>query len=125
MSGGVAMATVEQAVPPLDAGDNLTQAEFLRLWEAHPEIKRAELIGGIVHMPSPVSAEHGDTENEVGGWLWSYAGSTPGTKASNNATIQLLGDAPQPDVHLRLLPEYGGKCWVQGTYLGGAPELAA
>lgn len=37
----------EQQVPPLAAGDKLTRAEFLRRWEAHREIKNAELIGGM------------------------------------------------------------------------------
>ena len=36
------MATVEEAIPPLNEGDRFTQAEFLRRWELHPEIKRAE-----------------------------------------------------------------------------------
>jgi Uma2 family endonuclease len=48
---------VEQGVPPLEAGDHLTRAEFLRRWEAHPEIKKAELIGGIVFMPPPASLQ--------------------------------------------------------------------
>src|SRR4029453_502015 len=77
------------------------------------------------YMPSPVSAEHGDMENDVANWLGCYALATPGTRASNNATILVLGDAPQPDVHLRLLPEVGGKAAVQGTLLHGAPELVA
>jgi hypothetical protein len=42
------VALVEQRVPPLAPGDKLTRAEFLRRWEAHAEIKKAELIGGTV-----------------------------------------------------------------------------
>ena len=42
----------------------MTRAEFLRRWEAHPEIKNAELVGGIVYMPSQVSLEHGLAEVE-------------------------------------------------------------
>jgi hypothetical protein len=34
--------------PPLREGDRLTRNEFLRRWEAMPELKRAELINGIV-----------------------------------------------------------------------------
>ena len=49
---------VEDGVPPLEAGDKLTRAEFLRRWEAHPEIKKAELIGGMVFMPSPLCLQH-------------------------------------------------------------------
>jgi Uma2 family endonuclease len=119
------MSIVEQTMPPLATGDNLTREEFLRRWEAQPEIKRAELIGGIVYMPSPVSVEHGDTEHDVAGWLWFYELSTPGTTGSNNSTLLMLQDAPQADVHLRLLPEAGGRSWVEGKYLRGAPELVA
>ena len=40
--------------PPLNAGDRLSRAEFERRYQAHPEITKAELIEGVVHMPSPV-----------------------------------------------------------------------
>lgn len=40
-------------VPPLHAGDRLPRFEFERRYEAHPEIKVAELIDGVVYMPSP------------------------------------------------------------------------
>src|SRR5262245_16507646 len=108
------MATVAQHVPPLVAGDRLTRDEFLRRWEAHPEIKKAELIGGMVYMPSPVSVEHGDTEGQTGGWLQVYSAYTPGTASGHNTTAHLLEDAPQSDINLRILPEYGGKSWVEG-----------
>ncbi len=119
------MATVEREmeIEPLVAGDRLTRDEFLRRWEAMPELKRAELIGGIVYMPSPVSVEHG--ESDVTTCLRVYAAYTPGCKAGSNATWFMLGDAPQPDDHLRILPEFGGQSWVEGLYAHGAPELAA
>src|SRR5262245_48720218 len=97
------MATVEERVPPLSAGDRLTRAEFLRLWEAHPEIKKAELIGGIVYMPSPVSVEHGDTEGDVGTWMGVHKAATPGTASGHNTTTFLLEDTPQADLNLRIL----------------------
>ena len=37
------MATVIEQIPPLAPGDNLSREEFLRRWEHHPEIKKAEL----------------------------------------------------------------------------------
>jgi hypothetical protein len=55
------MATVEESVPPLNGGNRLTLDEFLPRWEMHPEIKFAELIGGIVYMPSPLTYEHADS----------------------------------------------------------------
>jgi len=117
------MATVEQA--PLAAGDKLSRDEFLRRWELHPEITRAELIGGIVYMPSPLSFEHAEMDSSVGGVIWYYGLHTPGTKSGANATTLLLHDAPQPDDYLRILPEYGGRCSIAGKYLAGAPELIA
>jgi hypothetical protein len=109
--------------PELVAGDKLTRAEFLRRWEAHPEIKNAELIGGVVYMPSPLSLEHADMDGDVGGWLWTYKVATPGTACGHNATSFILEDTPQPDVNLRIRPEYGGSSRVEGKYLAGVPEL--
>jgi Uma2 family endonuclease len=118
------MATAaEPRVPPLVAGDKLTKEEFLRRWEAHPEIKLAELIGELVFMPSPVSVEHGDTDNDMGTWLGVYKAATPGTAAGHNTTSFLLDDVPQPDLNLRVLPQFGGKSWVEDNYLHGIPEL--
>jgi Uma2 family endonuclease len=120
------MATVtEQRVPELAAGDKLTREEFLARWEANPKIKRAELIGGIVFMPSPVSIEHGEMEGAVGTWLGNYRAATPGTAGGHNTTTFLEDDTPQPDIYLRLLPEYGGKSWVEDKYLAGVPEFLA
>ena len=44
----------------LTTGERMTREEFLRRWEDLPELKfkRAELIEGVVHMPSPVRADH-------------------------------------------------------------------
>jgi Uma2 family endonuclease len=118
------MATVEQ-VPPLVPGDFLTREEFFRRWEAHPKIKKAELIGGIVYMPSPLSVDHGDMDNDLGGWLFTYKIATPGCACGHNTTSILLEDSPQPDINLRLLPEYGGTSWVDEDdgFLHGVPEL--
>ena len=59
------MATAEERIPPLVEGQRLTREEFLRRWEAMPELKRAELIGGVVHMPSPLSAAHGEPDGRI------------------------------------------------------------
>ncbi|HVA50267.1 MAG TPA: Uma2 family endonuclease [Pirellulales bacterium] len=115
----------EQRVAPLMAGDQLTRDEFLRRWEADPSIKLAELIEGTVYMPSPVSAEHGDMDGDVGGWLSTYKAATPRTASGRNTTSFLLDDTPQPDLNLRLLPEYGGSSWVEDKFLHGTPELLA
>jgi Uma2 family endonuclease len=117
------MSTVEQKVPALLPGQRLTRDEFLRRWEALPDLKHAELVGGVVYMPSPVRLEHGDQDSLVSGWLNAYMFFTPGCKASINATWFMLSDAPQPDDTLRILPEFGGKSNDDGRYGIGAPEL--
>lgn len=117
---------IEQRVPPLTAGDQLTREEFLRRWEADPRIKRAELIEGTVYMPSPVSVDHGKMERWISAWLLIYQAATPGTDGENNTTSFMLEETPQPDLNLRLLPDYGGGSWVEEDgYLHGVPELLA
>src|SRR5262245_8661474 len=120
------MPIVATDVPPLIAGDFLSRAEFLRRWEAMPRLKRAELIGGVVYMPSPVGTEHGHTENDVATWLGTYRAATPGCKVMNNA-IWLMGEdeAPQPDLALYILPDCGGQSRMEGKYAVGAPEFLA
>ena len=118
------MATaIDERIPPLAAGDHLARDEFLRRWEADPRLKLAELIGGTVYMPSPVSVEHGDADRQAGTWLGVYQAATPGVGGGNNTTSLMLDDAPQPDLNLRLLPEYGGGSWAEDHYLHGVPEL--
>jgi Uma2 family endonuclease len=120
------VAVAEQEIPPLERGDKLSRDEFMRRWEAMPHLKRAELIGGIVYMPSPLSRSHGDFDSHVGAWLWMYSASTPGCEAGGNATwLMKEEDAPQPDCDLRILPEYGGQSRMEGEYSAGAPELLA
>jgi hypothetical protein len=119
------MATVEEHVLPLAAGMRLTRAEFLRRWELHPEIKSAELIGGRVYVPSPLSLDHGKVDRIIALWLGTYQANTPRTDGGDNMTTVLLEDCPQPDHVLYILPECGGKSWVEDKYLAGPVELAA
>ena len=74
-------------------------------------------------MSSPVSVQHGDTENDVGAWLANYKAATPGTAAGHNTTTFILEGTPQPDLNLRVRREHGGSSWVEGKYLSGIPEL--
>ncbi len=76
-------------------------------------------------MPSPTSLEHGDVDCRVSYWLKHYSGYTPGCTASANATWLMGEDAPQPDVSLRVLPEYGGRSVMQGRFPLGVPEFLA
>ncbi|MFN7921400.1 MAG: Uma2 family endonuclease [Bryobacteraceae bacterium] len=110
---------------PFREGDRMSSAEFLTRWEAMPELKHAELIDGTVFlMPSPIGLAHGITQIDVGALLWSYAERTPGCQAVSEVTwVMGTGDVPQPDLTLRILPEFGGESRNAGNYGGGAPEL--
>ena len=110
--------------PPLREGDRLSREEFMRRWDAMPDLKRAELIDGIVHMASPVSVFHGENHSRLDFWLGYYANSTTGCRVGSNSTWLMSGDnAPQPDLALRILPEYGGQSRCEGQYAVGAAEL--
>jgi Uma2 family endonuclease len=119
------MSPAAISLPPvLREGDRLTAREFLYRWDAMPELKHAELIDGIVFMASPVSFSHGDRHFNLGGWMWLYVDETPGCAAVTDSTwIMGPRDVPQPDIALRILPEYGGQSHHAGVYAGGAPEL--
>lgn len=121
------MASMALEREPLVAGDNLSRDEFLLRWEGMPRLKKAELIEGVVYMPSPISAEHSENDSNIGAWLSHYRWSTPGCMSGANATWLMLNDAPQPDEHLRILEEYGGNNRLdkKTKLLSGAPELAA
>ena len=119
------MPALDRLVQPLRAGEQLSQEEFLRRWEALPSLKRAELIQGRVYLPSPVSNPHKWLHSRIDAWLTVYADFTPGCRAGSDGTWLMLGDAPQPDVDLVILPDYGGQSRITGLYSAGAPELAA
>lgn len=111
------------AIPPLESGDRLTRAEFERRYEAQPEIKKAELIEGIVYVASPVRVRrHGAPHSNIIGWLTVYQAATPGVNVADNSTLRLdLDNEPQPDVAVWL---EGGNAFVDDDdYLQGAPEL--
>ena len=76
---------------PLQPGDHLTAAEFHRRYLAMPESIKAELIDGVVYMPSPVSIEgHGSPHADFSTWLGTYRAFTPGAQASHSAPLVAL-----------------------------------
>ena len=114
------------AVLPLQQGDRLTSAEFLRRYEAMPGLKKAELIEGTVHMPSPVRADaHGEPDGLIHVWLGYFAFHSRGTKFYPNTTLITASDnTSQPDAILCSAPRAGSKVWLdEKGYLHGAPEL--
>lgn len=122
----------EAAAPPLDGfvplenGDRLTRCEFERRYTARPDIRKAELIEGVVYVPSPVRAKgHAGPVGVVTTWLVTYGASTPGVSVLVDATVRLDRDnEPQPDVLLRIESEAGGQSRLSADdYVEGPPEL--
>ncbi|SPE61378.1 conserved hypothetical protein [Verrucomicrobia bacterium] len=111
----------------LEPGDRLSRAEFERLYQRMPQVKKAELIEGIVYMPSPLRARsHAQPHSQLGTWLGTYAAETPIVACFDNSTVRLdLDNEPQPDLVLIIQPEKGGQSRIsEDDYLEGAPELA-
>ena len=112
--------------PPLQAGDRLTREEFERRYILMPAHIKAELIGGVVYMPSPVRfPQHSRPHALIMAWLGAYRAATPGVELGDNPSLRLALDAEvQPDAALFIEAVHGGNCRVdEDDYLAGAPEL--
>ncbi len=69
----LAQTPTQVSIPPLENGDYLTRHEFERRYQAMPQVKKAELIEGVVHMASPVRfRSHAKPHAQVMGWLSVY-----------------------------------------------------
>jgi Uma2 family endonuclease len=120
------MTTGTGRIPELSPGDRLTRPEFERRYQAMPQVKKAELIEGVVYMPSPVSyVRHAEPHALLSLWLSLYAADTPGTGVGDNATVRLdLDNEPQPDLLLRIRTG-GSSVLGPDGYLEGPPEFVA
>lgn len=113
---------------PLENGDRLTRVEFERRYETMTHVHKAELIEGVVYVPSPVRQRwHGRPHAHLITWLGHYEASTPGVELGDNSTIRLdLDNEPQPDALLLLAPEHGGQTHIDAEgFIVGAPEFIA
>ena len=109
--------------PPLENGDRLTRIEFERRYAAMPNLKKAELIEGVVYMPAALRFEnHAEPHSRIMTWLGVYQAFTPGVRVGDNPTVRLdLDNAPQPDAVLTI---DGGQARIStDDYIEGAPEL--
>ncbi|MFB2897732.1 Uma2 family endonuclease [Aerosakkonemataceae cyanobacterium BLCC-F50] len=119
------MTEIMAKILPLENGDRLTRAEFERRYQTMPNLKKAELIEGVVYMGSPVRVTHGQPHAGIMTWLGTYWTATPGVGLFDNTTVRLDADnEPQPDALLRI--ENGGQTIIsEDDYLEGAPEFIA
>ncbi|MBN3927307.1 Uma2 family endonuclease [Nostoc sp. NMS4] len=114
-------------IPHLENGDKLTRYEFERRYNATPNLKKAELIEGIVYiMPAALRfRSHGQPHGWILTFLGTYEAATPGVALGIEPTVRLdLDNEPQPDVVLLIVPEAGGQTRLsEDDYIEGAPEL--
>jgi hypothetical protein len=114
-------------VPPLQSGDHLTAEEFERRYDAMPNLKKAELIEGVVYVGSPVSEEQGRLTFDFITWLGMYRAATPGVIGCRDGHLRLdRSNMPQPDAYLRIDTRFGGRARLDpDRYVIGGPELIA
>lgn len=115
------------AVPRLEPGDRMSRAEFERRYHAMPDCKKAELIEGVVYMPSPARLRHSQPHALLMSWIVQFSIATPGTDYADNATNRLDQDnEPQPDVALFIDPVCGGQSRIsEDDCLTGPVEFVA
>lgn len=119
----VALAPSEP-IPPLENGDKLSRAEFERRYSAMPHVKKAELIEGIVYMPSPTRWFHHSKPHKRSIFLLeSYELATPGIEAGLEASVRIdPTNEFQPDNFL--IKRKGGQARISADdYVEGSPEL--
>jgi len=89
-----------------------------------PPNVRAELIGGIVSMGSPLWYGHGGRDQFIAGWIFHYQTSTPRTDgASNTTTIFEDYGEHQPDQSLWITEDRGGRSRLVEGFIEGPREL--
>jgi Uma2 family endonuclease len=117
-------AQPDELIPPLEPGDRLDQPTFHERYLAMRPDTRAELIGGVVFMPSPAKRPHSRTTARVVRWLGVYEDATPGTELHDNGS-NLMGpeSEPQPDACLLISSACGGQTSDRDDWIVGAPEL--
>src|SRR3712207_1345035 len=84
---------------PLESGDRLTRAEFHRRYLTRHDLRRAELIAGVVYVQSPMRfRQHDEPNTIITGWLFTYCRLTTGVRQGSGGTIFLSdADEVQPD----------------------------
>jgi Uma2 family endonuclease len=113
-------------IPPLENGDRLTRYEFERRYIAMPNLKKAELIEGVVYMAAALRfRSHGQPHASLMTWLGNYTVATPGVALGDAPTVRLdLDNEPQPDAVLLIESQCGGRSSLsEDDYIEGAPEL--
>lgn len=121
---GPDVSAVDTILPVLEPGDHLTAAEFDRRYALRKDIHKAELVQGIVYMPSPVRInEHATSSAILVAWVANYSLGHPGVRCANDGSVRLAPrDRVQPDA---MLWYEAGNAVVdeESRHLEGAPDL--
>ncbi|MFN7920287.1 MAG: Uma2 family endonuclease [Bryobacteraceae bacterium] len=109
----------------LSHGDHMSRKEFIDRWSQMPELKRAELIDGVVYLQPLVSFSHGTKDALIALALGYYSAHLARCRSFSRATwLMTRTSAPQPDQCLcRVGP--GSRFRLTGDLPTGVPELAA
>ena len=118
------MSATPTAPPVLESGDHLTRDEFHQRYCARPDIKKAELVEGVVYVPSPLRFElDSEPHGRVITWLGVYTAKHPAIRLGDNPTVRLdATNEVQPDACLWQVQPDGPRLDARG-YVEGAPQL--
>jgi hypothetical protein len=73
-------AQPKATVPPLESGDRLSRPELERRYGVAPDVRKAELIEGVVYVASPLRfTPHAEPHSRLVTWLGVYQAFTPRT----------------------------------------------
>jgi Uma2 family endonuclease len=102
----------------------LTRDEFERRYSQRHDIKKAELIQGVVYVGSPVRfPDHAEPDSLLIAWLVNYSLPRKGVRVGNNGTVRLgPEDVLQPDSMMFYVT--GQSLIDDEHYVEGPPELA-
>lgn len=118
-------------------GAKMDSEKFHLLYCGMPENYKAELLAGRVYEPPPPGIQHGEIHIDLGAVFAAYGRRTMGLDAIITPTIILSpSDEPEPDLILRVRPEFGGQSTTvtkrcsplpaeKANFIKGAPELVA
>ena len=107
----------------LESGDRLSRADFHQRYCLFPDIKKAELVEGVVYVGSPVRADlHAEPHASIVTWLGAYRARHPELRLGDNATV-ILDDANEVQPDACLWRESPDGPHLEDHYIVGAPQL--
>jgi Uma2 family endonuclease len=118
------MSVSTTASPVLESGDRLARTDFHRRYCARPDIKKAELVEGVVYVASPLRFDaHSEPHADIMLWLGTYRVAHPGVRIGDNATVLLDANHEVQPVACLWRAERGGPRITEEDYVEGAPQL--